>query len=65
MRRRQLHVMIPNSLYAMLLVETDRTGDNLAAVVRRCIRTTLMEVTARPEYTAYYDRLSKDAPEEE
>lgn len=65
MKRNSIHVTLPNSLNAMVTVEADKSGDTLAAVVRRCIRATLSSHVGTKEYDAEFKRLRLEHPEEE
>lgn len=65
MRRTQLHVMVPNNLMALLVVESDKSGDSLAAVVRRCIRGQLASLASTDAYRLEYDHLQQVHAEEE
>lgn len=50
---------------AMVVTESDRTGDTYATVVRRCIRGQLSGLAGNKEYETNLDRLQAQYPEEE
>lgn len=65
MRRAEVKATLPPTLMAMVVTESDRTGDTYATVVRRCIRGQLSGLAGNKEYETNLDRLQAQYPEEE
>jgi hypothetical protein len=65
MKRADIHTTLPPTLHAMVITESDRSGDTLAAVVRRCIRGQLSSLAGTKEYQTNLDALKAQYPEEE
>jgi hypothetical protein len=65
MKRAEVKATLPPSLMAMVVTESDHTGDTYAAVIRRCVRAHLSSLAGTKEYQANLDRLHAQYPEEE
>lgn len=65
MRRAEIKATLPPTLMAMVVTESDRSGDTYAAVIRRCVRGQLSSHAGTKEYQLNLDRLQAQYPEEE